>query len=71
MMTSVNQIFYMGGPQLGEVEVGVVAQIFGIPFAIVSGGIGCILGVALIVRKWPVLLHFNGDEPIEAGVPAD
>jgi MFS family permease len=25
-MTSVNQIFFMGGPQLGEVEAGVVAQ---------------------------------------------
>jgi len=70
-MTSVNQIFFMGGPQLGEVEAGVVAQIFGVPFAIVSGGIGCILGVGLIVRKWPALLHYNGDEPVEAGVPAD
>ena len=70
-MTSINQIFYMGGPQLGEVEAGVVAQIFGVPFAIITGGIGCILGLGLIVRKWPALLHYNGDEPIEAGFPAD
>ncbi len=39
-MTSINQIFFMGGPQLGEVEAGVVAQLFGAPFAIISGGIG-------------------------------
>jgi MFS family permease len=66
-MTSVNQIFFQGGPQLGEIEAGVVAQLFGAPFAIISGGIGCILGVILIARKWPQLPHFNGDEPIEAG----
>ena len=40
-MTSINQIFFMGGPQLGEVEAGVVAQLFGAPFAVISGGIGC------------------------------
>jgi MFS family permease len=70
-MTSVNQIFFQGGPQLGEVEAGVVAQLFGAPFAIISGGIGCIVGMWLIIRKWPLLLTYNGDEHIPAGAPAD
>lgn len=70
-MTSVNQIFFQGGPQLGEVEAGVVAQLFGAPFAIVSGGVGCIVGMLLVVRKWPFLLTYNGDEHRLAGVPAD
>jgi MFS family permease len=72
-MTSVNQIFFQGGPQLGEVEAGVVAQLFGAPFAIISGGIGCIVGMWLIIRKWPLLLTYNGDEhlPKGAGAPAD
>jgi MFS family permease len=70
-MTSVNQIFFMGGPQLGEVEAGVAAQLFGAPIAIVSGGVGCILAVIWIVRKWPQLRSYNGDEPMRAGVPAD
>jgi MFS family permease len=70
-MTSVNQIFFMGGPQLGEVEAGAVAQIFGTPFAIISGGVGCILAVIWIARKWPQLRSYNGDEPMRAGVPAD
>ena len=70
-MTSVNQIFFQGGPQLGEVEAGVVAQLFGAPAAIISGGIGCILGMWLIIRKWPLLLSYNGDEHIPAGAPAD
>jgi MFS family permease len=70
-MTSVNQIFFMGGPQLGEVEAGVAAQLFGAPFAIISGGVGCILAVIWIARKWPQLRMYNGDEPMQAGVPAD
>lgn len=66
-MTSVNQIFFMGGPQLGEVEAGAVAQIFGAPFAVITGGIGCIVGTGLVAWKYPQLLKFNGDEPIAAG----
>ena len=70
-MTSVNQIFFQGGPQLGEIEAGAMAQLFGAPVAIISGGIGCILAVLLIARKWPQLHAYNGDEPILAGATAD
>ncbi len=70
-MTGINQIFFMGGPQLGEVEAGAAAQAFGVPFAIYSGGIGVILIVILIAARWPVLLRYNGDEPTVAGLPAD
>ncbi|MEW6094314.1 MAG: MFS transporter [Chloroflexota bacterium] len=61
-MVSVNQIFFQGGLQLGEVEAGIVASLFGVPFAIISGGIGCIVGTALIVLMWPDLRRYNGDE---------
>jgi MFS family permease len=70
-MTSVNQIFFMGGPQLGEVEAGIVASLFGVPFAIVSGGIGCLLGMFLIIWRWPQLISYNGDEPFALPSPAD
>ncbi len=70
-MTSVNMVFFQGGPQLGEVEAGVVAQLFGAPFAIVSGGIACVLGMTMIVRKWPALQTYNGDEPSLAGAVTD
>jgi MFS family permease len=68
-MTSVNQIFFQGGPQLGEVEAGLAAQIFGAPFAIISGGVGCILAVIWIARRWPQIRKYNGDEPVVAGTP--
>jgi len=61
-MVSINQIFFQGGPQLGEVESGIVASLIGVPGMIISGGIGCIVGMALIVMKWPELRKYNGDE---------
>jgi MFS family permease len=67
-MTSVNQIFFQGGPQLGEVESGIVAFLLGVPFAIVSGGIGCIIGAVFIVLKWPQLRTYNGDEHQSPGM---
>ena len=70
-MTSINQIFFMGGPQLGEVEAGVVAQLFGPVFAVISGGIGCIIAAGVIARRWPKLRQYNGDEPVLAGTSTD
>jgi len=70
-MTSVNQIFFQGGPQLGEIEAGAVAQFLGAPFAVITGGIGCVIGSLLIMRKWPQMIKYNGDEPSLAGASAD
>ncbi|PWB50573.1 MAG: MFS transporter [Anaerolineales bacterium] len=69
-MTSVNQIFFQGGPQLGEVEAGLVAQITSAPIAIITGGIGCIVATIWIARRWPQIRTYNGDEPIAAGKSA-
>jgi MFS family permease len=63
-MTSINQIFFQGGPQLGEVEAGVVGQLFGVPFAIISGGIGCIVGTFLIILKWPQVRLYDREAAI-------
>ena len=60
-MTSINSIFFQGGPQLGEIEAGLVAQFFSVPAAIVTGGIGCILAVGLIQRFWPQLGRYDGE----------
>jgi MFS family permease len=69
-MVSINQIFFMGGPQLGEVEAGVVAQAFGTPAAVITGGIGCILSVMVIAARYPQLREYNGDEAMAAGSQA-
>ncbi len=46
-MTSINMIFFMGGPQLGEVEAGTVAQLFGAPLSVVTGGAACLIAAAI------------------------
>ncbi len=63
-MMSITQIFFKGGPQLGEMESGLVAQILGVPFAIISGGVGCVLAASIVVRRFPQLWNFNGDEAL-------
>ncbi|MGA7992186.1 MAG: MFS transporter [Thermoanaerobaculia bacterium] len=55
-MTGVNMIFFMGGPQLGELEAGFVANLFasvamGATVAVVSGGVGTILVAAFIAWR--------------------
>lgn len=59
-MTSVNMIFFMGGPQLGEFEAGVVAAAFGVPFSIVSGGIATVLLTLWVAWKFPDLRNYTG-----------
>ena len=58
-MTSVNMVFFMGGPQLGELEAGLVASAFGTPFAIVTGGIATVLLTAWIAWKYPRLRDYT------------
>jgi MFS family permease len=66
-MMSITQIFFKGGPQLGEVESGFAAQLFGVPFAIISGGVGCVLAAFIVVKKFPQLWKYNGDEALQDG----
>jgi MFS family permease len=70
-MMSITQIFFKGGPQLGEMESGLVAQILGVPFAIISGGVGCVLATWIVVKKIPQLWKYNGDEAVKDEVAAD
>ena len=60
-VVSINQIFFIGGPQLGELEAGVVAQFAGAPFAVISGGVGCICAVLWTAYRWPFLARYRGD----------
>jgi MFS family permease len=46
-MTSINMIFFMGGPQLGEVEAGTVAALVGAPLSVLTGGAACLVAAAL------------------------
>ena len=69
-MISISQIFFAGGPRLGEVEAGLVAQAFGTPLSIITGGIGCLISVVVVALRFPQLRKYNGDEPLIAGKAA-
>ena len=49
---------YAGGPVLGDVEAGVVGGLAGLPFAIVSGGVACVIGAGLFALKVPGLARY-------------
>lgn len=59
-MTSVTMIFFQGGPQLGNLEAGIAAALFGAPFAVISGGIATVLLVALTAWVVPQLREYGG-----------
>jgi MFS family permease len=65
-MTSVNMMFFMGGPQLGELEAGLVAAVWGVPIAIVTGGVATVLITGLIAWKYPELRQYDHPEPLPA-----
>jgi MFS family permease len=60
-MVSVNMMFFMGGPQLGELEAGLVAAAWGVPVAIFTGGVATILMTAWIAWRYPRLRNYTSD----------
>jgi len=58
-MTSINMIFFMGGPQLGEVEAGGLAALIGAPLSVVTGGIGCVVAAAIAFVKAKSLRSYD------------
>jgi len=63
-MTSINMIFFMGGPQLGEVEAGLVASMFasvavGATVSIVSGGLATLVVTGVIAMATPIVRNYD------------
>ena len=58
-MTGINMVFFMGGPQLGELEAGLVANWWGAPFSVISGGAGCLLATAWVAGRTPALRGYR------------
>jgi MFS family permease len=58
-MTSINMVFFMGGPQLGEVEAGVLASLILAPLAVVVGGAGSLVAAFIAAVKSKTLLHYD------------
>jgi MFS family permease len=59
-MTSVNQIFFQGGPFLGDFRAGFVAQFLGASWTAITGGISCLFAISLIILRYPKLRMYKG-----------
>jgi MFS family permease len=56
-MSSIQMAVVQGGPRLGDMESGAVATLTSVEFAVVSGGLLCIVGAALIGALLPAFRH--------------
>ena len=61
-MSSIQMAVVQGGPRLGDMESGAVATLTSIEFSVVSGGLACIVGAAVIGALLPVFRrHVAGE----------
>jgi MFS family permease len=60
-MSSVYMLVVAGGPRLGDVESGAVASLTSTRFSVVSGGLACLAGVAVVIAAFPQLVAYDGD----------
>src|SRR5258705_2343141 len=51
---------YTSGPKLGDAEAGIVATLFSVRASIVSGGILCVVGSAIISLLLPEFIKYHG-----------
>jgi len=51
----------MGGPQLGELEAGLVAQWLGAVVSVVTGGLACVAATGWIAATTPPLRRYRRD----------
>lgn len=64
-LAGLEMISYTSGPRLGDAEAGLVATLFSVRASIVSGGILCVVGTALISALIPQFIRYQGTEGIK------
>jgi MFS family permease len=58
-LAGIEMISYLSGPRLGDTEAGLVAALFGVTTSVVSGGVLCILSVALCTYYLPKFWRYR------------
>jgi MFS family permease len=58
-MTGINMIFFMGGPQLGDFEAGVLASWIGAQASVISGGVSTLVVVGVMAASIPLLRRYD------------
>lgn len=66
-LAGIEMISYLSGPKLGDTEAGLVAAAFGVTASVVSGGVLCLIGVAVCSYLLPKFWQYHADalEPMD------
>ena len=62
---AISSMFFLGGPYLGQVESGIVADVVSPEFSVVSGGIATIASVVGIAIWAPEVNAYTVSSPVE------
>jgi MFS family permease len=67
-LSSVFSLVVASGPRLGDVEAGGVASLVSVRFSVVSGGLACLAGAAMVAIALPAFAAYDAEraEPAEA-----
>ncbi|HJR06887.1 MAG TPA: MFS transporter [Pyrinomonadaceae bacterium] len=63
-LAGLEMISYTSGPKLGDAEAGLIATLFSVRTSVVSGGILCVVGTAIISALLPQFIRYDGREGI-------
>ncbi len=58
-LASIEMMSYMSGPLLGNAESGAVAALAGVRFSAISGGVLCVVGVAIVAAVLPGFRRYD------------
>lgn len=70
-LASIEMISYLTGPYLGNAEAGIVASLYGLRTSVVSGGVMCILGSAVLALALPRFLRYDGRDGLARKLAED
>jgi len=62
-LSGIHILVVSGGPRLGDLEAGLVAQVFSPWASVVSGGLLCIAGAGLVAWIYPELRRYHAGQP--------
>jgi MFS family permease len=62
-LSGIHILVVTGGPRLGDLEAGVVASVFSLSASVVSGGLLCIAGTALLAVLVPEFRRYRAGDP--------
>ena len=62
-VSSIHILVVTSGPRLGDIEAAAAAAVIGAQASVISGGILCVLGVAVVARRFPELDQYTWRAP--------